>query len=74
MQFWQSDPIANKMFIQYPSLNFKSDSSTNPYTIYVNDNIKYQQIDGFGKIGLNTLINPPYAKFGQTESRQYFVF
>ena len=37
-----------------PSLGFQipfqymSDSSKNPYTIYLNESIKYQQIDGFG--------------------------
>ena len=49
IQFWLSDIINNKMLVQMTPLSFKTDNkTTNPYTIYVNDNIKYQQMDGFG--------------------------
>ena len=49
IQYWQSDPVNNKMLLQMPSLSFKVDNKTkNPYTIYINENIKYQQMDGFG--------------------------
>ena len=37
------------MFLKQPSLNFTSGlNSNNAYTIFVNDMVKYQQIDGFG--------------------------
>lgn len=50
VQYWQSDPVSGKMFLQMSSLSFKTDNKTpiNPYTIFVNDTIKYQQMDGFG--------------------------
>ncbi len=48
VEYWQSDPIANTMLIEMPSLNFVSDNSSNQYTIFINENVKYQKIDGFG--------------------------
>ncbi len=36
------------MLIRLKDLSFKKNTDSNPYTIYVNENIKYQQIDGFG--------------------------
>ena len=48
IQFWQSNPVISNMLKQLPYLYFNSDKTTNPYTIFVNENIKYQQVDGFG--------------------------
>jgi hypothetical protein len=49
IQYWQSDPVNNKMLLQMSSLSLKADNKTkNPYTIFINENIKYQQMDGFG--------------------------
>jgi hypothetical protein len=49
VEYWQSDPIANTMLIEMPSLNFQPDNgSINQYTIFINENVKYQKIDGFG--------------------------
>ena len=36
------------MLIQKSNLSFDPDTGSNPYTIYVNEKIKYQQMDGFG--------------------------
>lgn len=48
VEFWLSDTINNKMFLKQTPLNLKQDSGSNPITIFINENIFYQTIDGFG--------------------------
>lgn len=49
VEFWVSDTSANKMLLNKSSLQFTSNfNADNAYTIFVNEMVKYQQIDGFG--------------------------
>ena len=48
IEHWQSEPVLNKMLIQKPSINFVPNSGNNPWTITINENNIYQQMDGFG--------------------------
>ena len=48
IEHWQSEPALNKMLIQKPSISFSPSIGNNPWTILVNENVSYQNIDGFG--------------------------
>ena len=44
----QSDPVKSSWFVSQPSLSFTADTPTVQYTIDINENKKYQIMDGFG--------------------------
>ena len=48
IEHWQSEPVLNSMLTQRASLNFGPNVGNNPWTISINEQNKYQQIDGFG--------------------------
>jgi O-glycosyl hydrolase len=45
---WLTNPAVNKWLSQQANVTFQTAQSTNPITIKVDGNIKYQQIEGFG--------------------------
>lgn len=48
MKFWLTDPDAKVLFQQQPSISSNSDGHTTNVIININENQKYQTIDGFG--------------------------
>jgi len=48
VQVWLTNPTLNKWLSQQGNVTFQTRQSTNPLTIKVDHNIKYQQIEGFG--------------------------
>jgi glucosylceramidase len=48
MEFWLTDPDAKVLFQQQPSISSNSDGHTTNVIININENQKYQTIDGFG--------------------------
>jgi glucosylceramidase len=48
IEYWVSEPALNKMFVQYLLGSFGTDVGNNPYTINIDSNQKYQQMDGYG--------------------------
>ena len=48
MEFWLTDPDAKVFFQQQPSISPNSDNDVANDVITINENVKYQTIDGFG--------------------------
>jgi len=48
VEVWMSDPTRNVWLTQQPSVQFTTDTSNISYTITVDENAKYQTMDGFG--------------------------
>ncbi len=48
VEVWLSVPSTSTMLVRQADIYFAADSVVNNYTIIVNENTQYQQIDGFG--------------------------
>lgn len=53
IEVWKSEPNNQIFLTKYPNINFKNQSTSSPpfpssFTININHNLTYQQMDGFG--------------------------